>query len=65
METFSKFLYEFLKQFFSGAITVIRAIGTGLQQTFDMKSYQDILNTYKNDFHPVIFAYPFPVHIFF
>ena len=50
METFSKFLYEFLKQFFSGAITVIRAIGTGLQQTFDMKSYQDILNTYKNDF---------------
>lgn len=50
METFSKFLYEFLKQFFSGAITIIRAIGTGLQQTFDMKSYQDILNTYKNDF---------------
>ena len=49
METFSKFLYEFLKQFFSGAITVIRAIGTGLQQTFDMKSYQDILNTYKNE----------------
>ncbi len=50
METFSKFLYEFLKQFFSGAITIIRAIGTGLQQTFDMKSYQEILNTYKGDF---------------
>ena len=50
METFSKFLYEFLKQFFSGAITIFRGIGTGLQQTFDMKSYQDILNTYKGDF---------------
>ena len=49
METFSKFLYEFLKQFFSGITTVIKAIGTGLGQMFDFSSYQNIIDTYKGD----------------
>ena len=49
METFSKFLYEFLKQFFSGITTVIKAIGTGFSQMFDFNSYQNIIDTYKGD----------------
>ena len=49
METFSRFLYEFLKQFFSGAITVLRGIVEGIQQTFNLKAYQEIINVYKND----------------
>ncbi len=49
METFSRFLYQFLKQFFSGAITIVKGIATGIEQTFNFKSYQEIINTYKND----------------
>ena len=49
METFSRFLYEFLKQFFSGAITILRGIVEGIQQTFNLKAYQEIINVYKND----------------
>ena len=49
METFTRFLYEFLAQFFSGLITIVKAIGTGIKQMLDIKSYQNILDAYKND----------------
>ena len=49
METFTRFLYEFLSQFFSGLITIVKGIGTGIKQIFDIKSYQEILDLYKND----------------
>ena len=49
METFTRFLYEFLSQFFSGIITILKGIGTGVGQIFDIKSYQNILDVYKND----------------
>ena len=49
METFTRFLYEFLNQFFSGFIEMFKGIGAGLAQAFNFKSYQEILNTYKND----------------
>ncbi len=49
METFTRFLYEFLSQFFSGIITILKGIGTGIGQIFDFKSYQMILDAYKND----------------
>ena len=49
METFTRFLYEFLSQFFSGLITIVKGFGTGVTQIFDIKSYQNILDTYKND----------------
>ena len=49
METFTRFLYEFLSQFFSGIITILKGIGTGVKQIFDIKSYQNILDVYKND----------------
>ena len=43
METFTRFLYEFLSQFFSGLGTILSGIGQGLGQIFDIKSYQTIL----------------------
>ena len=49
METFTRFLYEFLSQFFSGLGTIISGIGQGIGQIFDIKSYQTILEAYKND----------------
>ena len=49
MDTFTRFLYEFLNQFFSGFIEMFKGIGAGLAQAFNFKSYQDILNTYKDD----------------
>ena len=49
METFSRFLYEFLKQFFSGVITIIKSIWVGITETLNFKAYQTILDTYKND----------------
>ena len=49
METFTRFLYEFLSQFFSGIITMLKGLGTGIGQIFDIKSYQNILETYKDD----------------
>ena len=49
METFTRFLYEFLTQFFSGVVTILKGFGTGIAQIFDIKSYQTILETYKDD----------------
>ena len=49
METFTRFLYEFLSQFFSGLLTILMGIANGIKQTFDIKSYQAILESYKND----------------
>ena len=49
METFTRFLYEFLSQFFSGLITILGGIGTGIGQILDIKSYQNILEAYKDD----------------
>ena len=49
METFTRFLYEFLAQFFSGLITIVKGIGNGIKQIFDINSYQTVLNAYKDD----------------
>ncbi len=49
METFTRFLYEVLSQFFSGIITIVIAIGKGLSQMFDFYTYKEIINMYKGD----------------
>ena len=49
MDTFTRFLYEFLSQFFSGIMIALKGIGTGFIQIFDIKSYQNILDAYKDD----------------
>lgn len=50
METFTKFLYDFLGQFFSGIEMMFSGIWKGLQVIIDVKSYSSIINNYKNDF---------------
>lgn len=47
MEVFTRFLYAFLSQVFLGFSTMLKGIGTGIKQLFDIKTYQDVLNTYK------------------
>ena len=50
METFTKFLYEFLGQFFSGIGTMFSGIWKGLKMSIDLKSYSSIISNYKDDF---------------
>lgn len=50
METFTKFLYEFLGQFFSGIGTMFSGIWKGLKMSVDIKSYSSIISNYKDDF---------------
>ena len=50
METFLRFLYEFLGQFFKGFILVFNAIIEGVKSLFDFSSYLEILSFYKEDF---------------
>ena len=49
MGNFTSFLYEFLTQFFSGLVIIIQSIGTGIKQSFDINSYRNIIDTYKED----------------
>lgn len=50
MDTFVRFLYEFLAQFFSGFANILEGFGAGLKNMFDIKSYKTIIDTYKGDF---------------
>ena len=50
METFTRFLYEFLSQFFSGIITIFSGLGKGITQLFNISEYTNIVNNYKGDF---------------
>ena len=49
MDTFTRFLYEFLSQFFSGFLTILKGFENGIKQIFDIKSYQEILKSYQGD----------------
>ena len=51
MDTFLRFLYEFLGQFFEGFILVFKAIIAGIGSIFNFRAYLDILNFYKEDFN--------------
>ena len=50
METYTRFLYEFLSQFFSGISTILIGIKDGIVKLFDIKAYKDILEQYQSDF---------------
>lgn len=51
MDTFFRFLYEFLMQFFDGILTILRGVWDGLVQMFNIKSYISVVNFYKGDFN--------------
>ena len=50
MDTFLKFLFEFLSQFFSGLIEIGLGIVNGVAKIFNVKEYIAIINDYKSDF---------------
>lgn len=51
MDTFFRFLYEFLSQFFNGLKLIVMGLFNGIIKIFDFKAYLDIVNYYKNDFN--------------
>ena len=50
METYGRFLFEFLDQFFSGFKNVLIAIYEGLKNTFNIPKYYSLIKQYQNDF---------------
>ena len=51
MDTFFRFLYEFLMQFFGGVQLVGKGIINGFAQAFNIKNYVKVVNFYKQDFN--------------
>ena len=50
MDTFLRFLYEFLSQFFNGVKYVLRGIFNGFVTIFNIPEYIKVINEYKDDF---------------
>ena len=50
MITFTQFLYEFLAQFLTGIINIIKDIIFTIPQMFNIPAYVKILGNYKSDF---------------
>ena len=51
MDTFFRFLYEFLMQFFGGVKLIGKGIFNGIVQAFNIKNYVKVVNFYKQDFN--------------
>ena len=49
MKTFTRFLYEFLSQFFSGIVIFFKGIKEGIASMFNITKYAEILGEYKED----------------
>ena len=50
MDTFFRFLYEFLSQFFDGLKFIFEGLAKGLSSIFNFGEYIRIIDEYKNDF---------------
>ena len=50
MDTFLRFLYEFLAQFFNGVKYIIMGVFNGFKSMFNLPEYIKVINNYKNDF---------------
>ena len=51
MDTFLRFLYEFLMQFFGGVELILMGFINGVKQVFNIKNYIKVVNFYKEDFN--------------
>ena len=51
MDTYLRFLYEFLMQFFSGVGLIFNGLINGIKKMFDVNSYIKVINFYKGDFN--------------
>ena len=50
MDTFTRFLYEFLSQFFLGIKTIFVGLIQGVKTIFSVNTYVKIIQNYKQDF---------------
>lgn len=50
MDTFIRFLYEFISVFFEGIIKIATGFITGIAQMFNLNEYLYVISSYKNDF---------------
>lgn len=50
MDSFFRFLYEFLCQIFDGIICIFMGFINGIAKIFNIKEYVEIVNFYKDDF---------------
>ena len=50
MDVFTRFLYEFLSQFFNGFLIILKGILNGVKNIFAINKYVEIINDYKGDF---------------
>ncbi len=50
MDTFTRFLYEFLSQFFLGIKTIFIGLIEGVKTIFNVNTYIKIIESYKQDF---------------
>ena len=50
MDTFFKFLFDFLSQFFNGILDIIMGFVNGIAKILNVKEYIAIVNFYKDDF---------------
>jgi len=50
MNTYVRFLYEFLGEFFSGLGMIVMGIINGVRQIFNIPGYIHLIKEYKNDF---------------
>ena len=50
MDTFLRFLYEFLSQFFNGIKYIVMGIFNGFKSIFNIPEYVKVVSEYKNDF---------------
>jgi len=53
MDTFFRFVYEFLLQFFSPIMEVLKSIFNGILKIVNVKRYISIINFYKDDFNGI------------
>ena len=50
METYGRFLFEFLEQFFSGFKDIFVGLWNGIISIFNIPEYYNIISNYHNDF---------------
>ena len=49
MNTFTKFLYDFMSQFFGGFGTIFSGLWRGIKQIFNFSGYRKVIQMYSND----------------
>ena len=50
MDTFVRFLYEFINQLISGILLIFQGLFNGIKQMFNIKGYMDVIRNYYADF---------------